>query len=82
MFSLLGGLNDAHIPAGFWSFLWILVAFQLNLPAKISLLPQSFNILVISLEQSPELTGMEWHLTRMNTKNSQISQVLHFQLKK
>ena len=65
-----GGLSDApHIPAGFRSFLWIPVPFQWNLPAKISLLPQNFDILVISLEQSLESTGM-------NTKNCQIWEIL------
>ena len=77
--SCKGGLSDApHIPAGFWSFLWILVPFQWNLPRKISLLPQNFDIPVISLEQSLELTGTEWHwnpVTRMNTKNCQIWQI-------
>ena len=57
------GLSDApHIP------------FQWNLPAKISLLPRNFDIPVISLEQSPELTRTEWHwnpVTGMNTKNCQ-----------
>jgi hypothetical protein len=80
-----GGLSDAlQIPARFRSFLWILVPFQWNLPAKFSLQPQNFVILVFSLEQSPEWTGTEWHwnaVTRMNTKNSQIRQVLHFQMK-
>ena len=72
----VGGLSDApHIPAGFRSFQWIPVPFQWNLPAKISLLPRNFDIPVISPEQSPELTGMEWHwnpVTGMNTKNCQI----------
>ena len=71
-----GGLSDApHIPAGIWSFRRILVPFQWNLPAKISLLPWNFDIPVISPEQSPELTGTEWHwnpVTGMNTKNCQI----------
>ena len=70
-----GGLSDApHIPARFQSFWRILVPFQQNLPAKISLLPQNFDILVISPEQSPKLTGMEWHwnpVTGMTTKNFQ-----------
>ena len=64
-----------HIPARFRSFQQIPVPFQWNLPAKISLLPRNFDIPVISLEQSPELTGMEWHwnaVTGMNTKNCQI----------
>ena len=39
-------------------------------------LPWNFNIPVISPEQSPELTGMEWHWNRMNTKNCQIWQIL------
>ena len=58
------GLSDApYIPAGFRSFRWIPVPFQWNFPAK------------ISPEQSPELTGTEWHwnpVTGMNTKNCQI----------
>ena len=70
------GLSDApHIPARFWSFRQILVPFQWNLPAKISLLPWNFDILVILLEQSLELTGMEWRwnpVTGMNNKNCQI----------
>ena len=56
------GLSDAlHIPAGFRAFRRIPVPFQWNLPAKISLLPRNFDIPIISLEQSPELTGTEWH---------------------
>ena len=74
--SWVGGLSDApHIPAGFQSFRRIPVPFQWNLPAKISLLPRNFDIPVISAEQSPELTGTEWHwnpVTGMNTKNCQI----------
>ena len=75
-----GGLSDAsHIPAGFQSFQQIPVPFQWNLPAKISLLLQNFDIPVISPEQSPELTRTEWHwnpVTRMNTKNCQIWYIL------
>ena len=39
-------------------------------------LPQNFDIPVISPEQSPKLTGTEWHwnpVTRMNTANFVIS---------
>jgi hypothetical protein len=60
------------------------VPFQWNLPAKFSLQPWNFVIPVFRLEQSLEWTRTEWHwnaVTRMNTKNCPIWQVLHFQMK-
>ena len=61
-----GGLISAPpIPVGFRSFLWILVEFQRNLPAKISFLPQNCVIPVFTPEWSPESshqngTGIQW----------------------
>ena len=60
------GLSDApHIPARFWSFRQILVPFQWNLPAKISLLPWNLIFWWVhwnSPKNWPEQngTGMQW----------------------
>ena len=63
------------IPAGFQSFLWILVPFQWNLPAKNSKYWYSG-----TYTRTVPRMALEC-MTRMDAKNCQIWQVLHIHMK-